>query len=250
MSVSARLRYGAAGICIFAVAAFLCWQAMADTGGPTPVYPPLASVAQHFYDVDIWRATGQTLSVLGTAFVTANLVALPLGAAVGLFPTFGAVVYPVLRILCQLPFAALIPLLMLWFGLALAERTELPLLVMFVTIAAGTGRSFGQLPTPDEDRTISVPQRITDAVVSAPAEIFSTLRASLRVGALVLIATECIVGTSGIGALLTKSAMTFEPAKVAAAVLVVWGVLIIFDLALIAIGYAWPALRAKRAASR
>jgi NitT/TauT family transport system permease protein len=81
-------------------------------------------------------ASGKLLSALGvtlTSFalgaVLAVLVGVPLGIAMGVWRTFGVAIDPLMTALYVMPFTAVIPLLVLWFGID--ELVRLVFIFMF-----------------------------------------------------------------------------------------------------------------------
>ncbi len=98
------------------------------------VIPPPLPVAREFFrllpDV-LFRHAGATLLRALTAIAITSLIALPLGIAAGRLPVIDRVLGPVSYLLYPIPKVALLPVVMLLFGLGNSAKVILLILVLF-----------------------------------------------------------------------------------------------------------------------
>ncbi len=131
-------------------------------------------------------------------------LALPFGVILGLRPSLGKLLYPTLEFLRHVPPLAMLPLLILWFGIGEASKTVVILLATFFPVFLNTldgvrrcdaglvevGRSLGFTGT-----------RIFRRIVfpSALPSILTGLRLGLGYSWRALIGAELIAASSGLG---------------------------------------------------
>jgi ABC-type nitrate/sulfonate/bicarbonate transport system permease component len=165
-----------------------------------------------------------SLGHLALGYFLAVLVALPLGFAIGRSPTVAAAVDPVMNAIYAVPPVALVPFLLLWFGLFYPARVALVFLMSFfeilVTVTAGArnvepallaaGRSFGA------DRARLVTRVMLPA--SMPF-VFTALRVGLVRGINAMITAELFFAAVNLGALMKQSAQRFDMAGLLSVVL-------------------------------
>ncbi len=242
LSTSFRIWYGAAGlIAVFGVT-LLFWLQLPVSPLVTP--PPAAVWAQ-IQDQNVLWAAFQFLILIVPAFLKAIAYGVTAGIVVSLYQTPAAIVYPILRVWRQLPFIALIPLLFIWVGLSLSQSDVLPIVAMALVIAVGTVETFSPAISKDAVaiRGVGWFPESGELLRRAPRQIFPSLREAFRLGASLIIASQLLGSSSGIGYLLMQSMQLFDTAKVVAAVLIIWAIFIAGDGLLSGIEYV---LRSRR----
>lgn len=165
-----------------------------------------------------------SLGHLALGYLLAVLVALPLGFAIGRNPKVAAAVDPVMNAIYAVPPVALVPFLVLWFGLFFQARVALVFLMSFfeilVTVTAGArnvdpallaaGRSFGA-----EKRRL-----VTRVMLPASLPfVFTALRVGLVRGINAMITAELFFAAANLGALMKQSAQRFDMAGLLSVVL-------------------------------
>jgi NitT/TauT family transport system permease protein len=243
LSTSFRITYGAAGlIAVFGVALFF-WLLLPVS---SLVLPPPAAVWAQMQDQNVLWAAFQFLTLFVPSFLKAIAYGVTAGIAVSLSQTLAAIVYPILRVWRQLPFIALIPLFFIWFGLSLSQSDVLPIVAMALVIAVRTVETFSPAISKDAVaiRGVGWFPESGELLRRAPRQIFPSLREAFRVGASLIIASQLLGSSSGIGYLLMQSMQLFDTAKVVAAVLTIWAIFIAGDALLSGIEYV---LRSRRA---
>lgn len=202
------------------VGGLLLWELATQGVSGVMFAPPSAVLARLGADLAsgklVWALAG-SLAHLAIGFLLALAIALPLGFAVGRSATVSAMVEPVLNAIYAVPPVALIPFLVIWFGLFLEARIALVFIMSFfeilVTVAAGArnvepallaaGRSFGA------DRW-----RLATRVM-LPASlpfIFAGVRVGLVRAINAMITAELFLAAVNLGALMKQSAQRFDMA--------------------------------------
>lgn len=139
-----------------------------------------------------------------TAFVAAAATGIPIGLLMGMFPVFNAVLDPFVQFLRPLPKLALIPLVIVWFGIGEFSKFLLIYLATFLTVVVSAAAA-----------VMSVKQgrlRVAQALgltrfqmfrhvifPSVLPELFTGVRVGIGIGWTTLIAAEIIASSSGLG---------------------------------------------------
>lgn len=145
-------------------------------------------------------STGRAL----LAFVAAITIGVPLGLAMGLSPLFAAALNPFVQFLRPLPKIALIPLVIVWFGIGEGSKFFLIFISSFLSIVVGASAavlsvSQGRLRAA---RTLGASRRQQFVHVVLPdvlPEVFTSVRLSIGIGWTSLIAAEMVAANSGLG---------------------------------------------------
>jgi ABC-type nitrate/sulfonate/bicarbonate transport system permease component len=202
------------------VGGLLLWELAAHDAQRVVFAPPSAVLARLGADVASGALPTALLGSLGhlvVGFALAVAFALPLGFAVGRSPTIAAMVDPVLNAIYAIPPVAMVPFLLIWFGLFYEARVALVFVMSFfeilVTVAAGArnvdptllevGRSFGA------DRARLVTRVMLPA--SLPF-VFAALRVGLVRAINAMITAELFLAAVNLGALMKHAAQRFDMA--------------------------------------
>ena len=156
---------------------------------------------------------GISLFRFGLAFVLTILVAVPLGLWMGMNDTVKAVLDPPIEITRPMPKLALLPLLIIWFGIGEVSKIVIIVLALFpiLSISAmqavgGVGRRKVQAAMAlGASRTMIFRRVIFPA--SLPG-IFTSIRVSIGIGVTMLVGAELIATSAGI-AYMAMSAADF-----------------------------------------
>jgi ABC-type nitrate/sulfonate/bicarbonate transport system permease component len=202
------------------VLGLVLWQWAAADVSRVVFAPPTAVLARLGADIAsgvFVKALANSLVTLAIGFSLAVLVALPLGFAIGRSAKVAAMADPVLNAIYAIPPVAMVPFLIIWFGLFFEARVALVFLMSFfeilVTVAAGArnvdplliaaGRSFGA------DRARLVTRVMLPA--SLPF-VFTALRVGLVRGINGMITAELFFAAANLGSLMKQSAQRFDTA--------------------------------------
>ncbi len=237
-----------------AVAAVLClWFAVGRWGLVNPLFlPGPEEVALTGYDlmVDGYR----DVSLFGHIFVSmaralvafflAALTGIPVGIAMGMSPTFNAVLDPFVQFLRPLPKLALIPLVIVWFGIGEFSKVLLIYLATFLTIVVSSAAA---VMTVSEGRVRAAQslgvngwQMFRHVILpSALPELFTGVRVGIGIGWTTLIAAEMIASTSGLGWMVMNASSYLRTDVVMLGIVVLGITGYLLDLSLVAAQRRW-----------
>lgn len=174
---------------------------------------------------------GISLFRFGLAFVVTVIVAVPLGLWMGMNETVKAVLDPPIEITRPMPKLALLPLLIIWFGIGEVAKVVIIVLALFPILSISAMQAVRGVGTRKVQAALALGASRTTIFrrVIFPASlpgIFTSIRVSIGLGVTMLVGAELIATTAGI-AFMAMSAADFLLTNV-----VIVGVLI-----MAAIGY-------------
>jgi NitT/TauT family transport system permease protein len=166
--ISDRLRWSL--MVVSALAPFLLWWALSGSGAVNPLFLPsplsvLQAGARLWSGGELRHDLVATLTRVGIGFSIIVLISVPLGIAIGTFPSVGALFEPLIGLLRYMPAPAFIPLLIIWLGLG--ESSKIALLVIGTVF-------FNTLMS--ADAAALVPQELIDASYTLGASRATVVR--------------------------------------------------------------------------
>lgn len=169
-------------------------------------------------------ALAGSLAHLMAGFLLALALALPLGFAIGRSATVAAMLEPVMSAIYAVPPVAMVPFLIIWFGLFYEARVALVFLMSFfeilITVTAGArnvdpmllavGRSFGA----------GRARLVTGVMLPASLPfVFTAVRVGLVRAINAMITAELFLAAVNLGALMKQNAQRFDMAGLLSLVL-------------------------------
>lgn len=198
------------------VVAAIAWEAGARSAGVF-WFPPLTTILEHAQQLwfsgpasSLWVTPGFVTDVLSSlqrvvlGLVLALVIGVSAGTLIGLLPRAGDYLDPTLQFMRSVPPVALVPIFMLLFGIGSGMRITLiaftsvwPILLNTVAgvravepLFHATARVFH----------IGLRRRLLEIVLPASAPlILAGLRVSTALGLIVMVLSEMVAATSGIG---------------------------------------------------
>jgi NitT/TauT family transport system permease protein len=224
-----RLVLGTAGI----VSALGTWEAFGRSGLVDPMFvsAPTKALAA-LWDMAVDGTLVQHLAVSGHEFVVgfglALVIGIPFGMIVGYYSKIEAFFDPLINFLYATPRVALLPLLILWFGLGVESKMALIFLSAFfsLVISTATGvrevdqtlitaaRSFGANDLAIF-RTIVLPGTVPNMVTG--------IRLGLGHALIAVVVGEFYSATAGIGYVISMASNNFRTDQVFAGIFVIAG---------------------------
>lgn len=161
-------------------------------------------LATGYRQTPLWEHFLTSVGRALVAFVAAIATGVPLGLGMGLSPTLAAALNPFVQFLRPLPKIALIPLVIVWFGIGEGAKFFLIFISSFLSIVVGAaaavlGVSQARLRAA---QTLGASRRqlLTYVVLpNALPELFTSIRLSIGIGWTSLIAAEMVAADSGLG---------------------------------------------------
>lgn len=182
-------------------------------------FPPLSTIWASF--VSNWilgAATAQivpTLSSLLLGYAAAAIVGIGLGTVLALMPRVYAFFSPLLEFLRAVPGLALIPLFVIALGVGFQTKIGLVIFAAVWPILLNTIDGIRGQDLTIRDTSASYRLRFRDRLFrvilpGASPQIMAGLKVALSMSVIVVIATEMVVSTSGIGNFLLKAQAGFD----------------------------------------
>lgn len=229
---------------IFLAAVMLLWEVASQSGWVSPlIVPPLSRILQLFYDlVCSGQIPAQIVASLKRALLgygLAALVCIPLGVAMGLSRRVFDLFEVIVEMLRPVPPPVVIPVALLFFGLG----DEMKVFVIFfscgwpVLLNTLDGVRGVERVLIDTARTFGLSQgKIIRQVVlpAAAPRIMTGLRVSLPIMLILVVISEMVGSTDGIGYFVLDSQRRFKVAQMYAGMLALallgWGLNQLFNL--------------------
>ena len=206
----------------------LIWALAATRFSPL-ILPGPGAVLRQFIDLllngSLLEALWASLGTLLVGYGCAVLVGFPLGIAVGRYRALSVATEPVINAIYAVPPVALVPFLIIWFGLFLKAQIALVFLMavfeIIITMRAGTRTVESRLI--DAARSFGCDSGAVLRKVVLPAILPYTMTA-LRFGLVRalngVITAQLLFAASSVGALMKHSMVRFDTAALLALVIV------------------------------
>lgn len=210
----------------------LAWE-IAGRAGLSPALPPISAVARA--GVELWsgerflEAMQSTVVAMGIAFPPSVVIGVVLGMLMGLFRPVEWILRPYINLALSLPLVAVIPIVLLIFGLS--QETIIVVIVLYVlpvvmvnTYSGVRSTSPSLLELAD---SVGANQLLTIRRIVLPAARSQTL-AGLRIGVGRTITggvvAEQIVGVMGVGGLVQRLGGAFAVEELYAVIIFIGAV--------------------------
>jgi taurine transport system permease protein len=160
-----------------------------------------------FRNVSLWQHIGVSVYRVLSGVIYGALVGIPLGFAMGLSPVARGLFDPIVEFMRPIPPLALIPLVILWFGIDETAKIFLLFLaaLFIMTIAARSGVSSVAITKVHAAYTLGASRlQILRRVIlpNALPEIFTGLRTAMGVCWGTVVAAELVAADQGVGSMI------------------------------------------------
>jgi ABC-type nitrate/sulfonate/bicarbonate transport system permease component len=185
------------------------WSANTDTF----YYPPLTEILETFNETWVFERFGSdvvpSLLRLAAGYALAVVVAVAVGIPLGLHPTARRAASPIVEFLRAIPPPALLPLAIVVVGVGNTMKVLIIAFVCLWPILLNTIDGIrGIDPTLNETaRVYGVPRRAT--LPAAAPQIFAGMRTSLSLAVIMMVISEMVASTNGIGFFVLQSQRSF-----------------------------------------
>ena len=222
------------------------WQWVGSSGIINPMFSGspagvIESYRQWFGDQGTgWTDVRATLFELGVGFGLAILVGIPLGILLGWYRSLDAVLGPFIDFFYAMPHVALVPIIIIWFGIDSASKIVLvffsAIFPVLVNTISGVRTTEGEFLTLGKAFMANTLQLMWSIVLPAaiPA-IFTGIRLALGKALVSVVVAEMFAGSVGIGFQIRVAGNTFQTNMVFAGIILTALAGVIGSLAL---GYA------------
>lgn len=207
--------------------------------GPIEVLATAQQLFEEGYrQVSLWQHILVSVARALFAFFIATLIGIPIGLMMGTSPTFNAVLDPFVQFIRPIPKLALIPLVVVWFGIGELSKFLLIFLATFLTVVVGASAAVMSVP---EGRiraaqSLGANQRQLFCHIILPSalpELFTGVRVGIGIGWTTLIAAEMIASSSGLGWMVINASSYLRTDVVMLGILLLGTIGYLLDLVLV-----------------
>jgi len=196
-----------------------------------------------YRQVPLWEHLLTSVLRALAAFAVAIAIGIPFGLAMGLSPAVCALFDPFVQFLRPLPKIALIPLVIVWFGIGEGSKFFLIFISSFLSIVVGAAAAVASVSQGRIRAALSLGAsrlQLYRYVVlpNALPEIFTSVRLSIGIGWTSLIAAEMVAATSGIGWMVINAGGYLRTDVVLLGIFLLGSVGYLFDFALVRLQFA------------
>lgn len=238
---------------IFTIAIFLIWEGACAVFkvNASVLQPPSAAFAAMF---KLWRVflyhSWATLWVTMVGFALAVVFGVLLGLVVGWSRTIYRGLYPVMIGFNTIPKVAIVPLLILWFGIGEVPAIVTAFLISFfpIVVNIATGLATTEPELEDVLRALGAGKLDIMLKVGIPRALpyfFGSLKVAITLAFVGTVVSETLGANAGLGFLIAQEGASFRMANVYAALL-----LLAFEGVLMYAMFAWIEQRSTRWAFR
>ena len=220
-AVAPRGRFAGLVITLVSVASFLLiWQLCAPLINPLFGSYPSAIVAA-FWTLaasgKLVTALGESLRPFAVGYALAIVFGVPLGLVVGRSRPLEASIGIYVTAGYAMPLVALVPLLILWFGLGFAVKVAIIFLMSVFPICINTWHGARAVPKTliEVGKSFVAPDRVILRRIILPATlpyIMAGLRLSVGRAVVAMVIAEFFTSISGLGAIILTSANNYDTA--------------------------------------
>ena len=212
----------------FTVALFLLWEGVCRLFSiPPTILPTPSSVfaALMQYSGPIWRKSLVTLWTTLAGFMLATVFGMLLGLAVGWHRAIYAALYPVLIGFNSIPKVAMVPVLILWFGIGEVPAVITAFLISFfpIVVNVATGLATTEPELEDVLRALGASKLDVMRKVGIPRSLpyfFGSLKVAITLAFVGAVVSETVGANRGIGHLMLSAQANFQVPLVFAGLLV------------------------------
>lgn len=201
----------------------LLWELAPALGLVNPLFSSSPSrifvAAQWLFANGLWYDIWVSGSEFVLGFGLAVIIGIPVGVALGWYPTLRAMLEPMVMALYSVPRVALVPLIILWLGIGLESKVAVVFLgavfSIVVSITAGMGTAEPALMRCARAFGASERQVLWTVVLpgSVPFIIIG-MRLGAGRGLIGIVVGEMVASQAGIGHMMARAGATFQTDKV------------------------------------
>jgi ABC-type nitrate/sulfonate/bicarbonate transport system permease component len=213
----------------FVLLVLIGWQLLGDHEGDFFLAPPTSvfrTAVDELPTSAFWSTLGQTAKGIATGFVIAAVLGVLIGILMGTYRGVATALNPIISAGYVIPEAAMVPLLIVWFGLGNSPRVIAVVLfsIFEIIVTTYTGVRNSDAMLNDVVRSFGATPRQLFVKVTMPGAL-PFIFAGLRIGAARavkgMVVAELLFAATGIGGAIQLSANAFRTDRVMFYVVVV-----------------------------
>ena len=170
----------------------------------------MQALARMFFDGSLFVAYGETLKPLVVGIAISAVLGIAIGLWIGLSSTFDWLFSPIFIVMQAAPLAALIPILVMAYGIGLTSKVFVVCIMAMPVIVLNTSGAVRNTPSSIKEMARSFLGTNWDVVFkiimpAASPVIFSGLRLGISAGFIGAILSELKITPTGVGDIITYS---------------------------------------------
>lgn len=214
---------------IVTVVLLVLWEAAVHAFNVSRIELPSATesfYAIYEFRVALWQNALTTLIATVIGFGIAVIFGVAMGIAIGLWRPVYAAVYPLMVAFNSIPKVAIVPILMLWFGIGLATSTMTAFILCFFPIVVNMAVALATIEPELKDvlRALGAHERDIVLKVGIPRSLpylFAALKIAITLAFVGAVIAETVAGGNGIGHLMLVASSNFNTPLMFAGLIVI-----------------------------
>lgn len=193
----------------------------------------MQALARMFFDGSLFVAYAETLKPLAVGVAISAVLGIGIGLWIGLSSVFDWLVSPIFIVMQAAPLAALIPILVMAYGIGLTSKVFVVCIMAMPVIVLNTSGAVRNTPSSIKEMARSFMGSRTDLIfkIILPAAspiIFSGLRLGVSAGFIGAILSELKITPTGVGDIITYSRSIADYPSMYAAIFSIIALAVIF----------------------
>ncbi len=203
---------------LYTIGLFVVWELAVRIFGIAPYVLPAPSMILNaiieFWPA-IWKNSLQTLYTTSVGFLLAVVGGLALGLLVGWSKTIYAGLYPIMVGFNAIPKVAIVPILVIWFGIGTIPAVLTAFLISFfpIVVNVATGLATIEPETEDVLRALGAKKMDIMLKVGIPRSMpyfFGSLKVAITLAFVGSVVSETVASNSGLGQMMSAAQSQFN----------------------------------------
>ena len=207
----------------------IIWEAAVHVFNVSRIEMPSASesfYAIYEHRVGLWQNSITTLLATLMGFAIAVVFGVGMGIAIGLWRPVYAALYPLMVAFNSIPKVAIVPIMMLWFGIGLTTATLTAFILCFFPIVVNMAVALATIEPELKDVLRALGARERDIVlkIGIPRSLpylFASLKIAITLAFVGAVIAETVAGGDGIGNLMLVASSSFDTPLMFAGLIVI-----------------------------
>ena len=203
---------------LYTIGLFVLWELGARISGlPHTILPTPTRVLEAIFQYwsPIWKNSVQTLYTTVLGFLIAIVAGLGIGLFIGWSKTIYAGLYPIMVGFNAIPKVALVPILVIWFGIGTVPAVLTAFLISFFPIVVNVATGLATIEPETEDVLRALGAKKLDIMlkVGIPRSMpyfFGSLKVAITLAFVGSVVSETVASNSGLGQMMASAQSNFN----------------------------------------
>jgi NitT/TauT family transport system permease protein len=203
---------------IYTIGLFVVWEvAVRLSGVPHTIFPAPSRIAQAIvqYWSPIWKNSLQTLFTTTVGFLIAVVAGLGIGLLVGWSKMIYAGLYPLMVGFNAIPKVAIVPILIIWYGIGSIPAIITAFLISFFPIVVNVATGLATIEPETEDVLRALGAKKMDIMLKvgiprAMPYFFGSLKVAITLAFVGSVVSETVGSNNGLGQMMSQAQSQFN----------------------------------------